>query len=128
MDQHDDHADLIHNFYIEQKEIFDHSNQGIYAFLDDDNRVCNDTFAKMLGYKSAKEWSSIDVNESFPDTFIEERSQHALVEAFHNTMENCISSTLDVTWKTKSGGSVDTTVVLIPIMFQGHLLALHFVS
>ena len=128
MDQHDDHADLIHNFYVEQKEIFDHSDQGIYAFLDDDNRVCNDTFAKMLGYKSAKEWSSIDVNGSFPDTFIAEKSQHALVEAFQNTMENCISSTLKVAWKKKSGGSVETSVVLIPIMYQGHLIALHFIS
>lgn len=125
---HDDHADLISNFYKEQKEIFESSHQGMYAFLDDDSRVCNAKFAKMLGYTSPKEWSDVDVDGSFPDAFIAEKSQEALVEAYQNAMENGVSSSLQVSWKKKSGGSVNTTVMLVPIMYKGHLLALHFIS
>ena len=128
MHHHDDHADLIGNFYKEQKEIFDSSNQGMYAFLDDDNRICNAKFAKMLGYTSPKEWSDVDVDGSFPDAFIAEKSQQALVEAYQNAMENGVGSTLLVSWKKKSGGSVETTVILVPIIYQGHLIALHYIS
>lgn len=125
---HDDHADLISNFYKEQKEIFESSHQGMYAFLDDNSRVCNAKFAKMLGYTSPKEWSDVDVDGSFPDAFIAEKSQEALVEAYQNAMENGVGSSLQVSWKKKSGGSVERTVVLVPIMYQGHLIALHFIS
>ena len=128
MNHHDNHEEMIHSFYEVQKEIFDSSTQGIYAFLDDDSRICNDSFAKMLGYGSSKEWSDVDVHESFPDAFIAEKSQQALVEAYQNAMENSVGATLAVTWKKKSGGTVDTTVILVPIMYKGHALALHFIS
>ena len=128
MDKHDNHADLIHNFYQEQQEIFDSSDQGIYAFLDDDSRICNEKFATMLGYKSSKEWSSVDTNGSFPDAFVAEGSQQTLVNAYQNAMESGTSATFQVTWKKKNKELVKTTVIIVPIMYQGHLLALHFVT
>lgn len=128
MNHHDDHADVIHGFYAEQKQVFDSSDQGMYAFLDNDNRVCNGKFATMLGYATAKEWSSVNVQESFPDAFVAQKSQQDLVDTYQNAMENGVGSTFDVTWKKKSGGSVDTTVILVPVMYQGHTLALHFIS
>lgn len=128
MDQHDDHADLVHGFYKEQKEIFDSSDQGIYAFLDDDSRVCNSKFSTMLGYATPTEWSSVNVDGSFPDAFVVEKSQKKLVDAYQNAMENGVGSAVQITWKKKSGGSVETTVVMVPIMYRGHMLALHFIS
>jgi hypothetical protein len=125
---HDNHAELIERFYAEQKEIFDASEQGMYAFLDDDSRVCNEKFAAMLGYTSAKEWAGVDTDGSFPDAFVAEKSQEALVDTFQNAMENGVGSTVKISWKKKSGGSVDTTVILVPILFEGHAIALHFVS
>jgi hypothetical protein len=123
-----DHADFIKGFYEEQQEIFDVSSQGMYAFLDDHSRVCNSKFATMLGYASPEEWASVDTKGSFPDAFVAEKSQQKLVEAFQNVMENSVSATFSVSWKKKSGGTVDTTVVLVPIQYQGHTIALHFVS
>jgi len=43
-------------------------------------------------------------------------------------MEEKIGSTIDVAWKMKSGGTVDIVVILVPISYQRHLFALHFVS
>jgi hypothetical protein len=122
------HADLMERFYAEQKEIFESSEQGMYAFLDDDARVCNDTFAKMLGYASAKEWADVDTEGSFPEAFVAEKSQATLVDTFQNAMENGVGSAVKISWKKKSGGSVDTTVILVPVLFEGHAIALHFVS
>lgn len=128
MDHHHNHGDLAQGFYTEQKEIFDASPQGMYVFFDDDTRVCNDIFATMLGYASSKEWSTLKIDTSFPDVFVAEKSQQELVDAYQKAMENGAAATVNVSWKKKSGGTIDTTVILVPILYQGHALALHFVS
>jgi antirestriction protein len=128
MNQHEHHAELVSGFFKEQKQIFDSSSQAVYAFLDEDCRVCNEKFAKLLGYSSANEWAKFDVQGSTPNAFVAEKSQHTLVTTYQNAMENMEGATIKVTWKKKSGGTVDTTVTLIPVVYQGHLFALHFVS
>jgi hypothetical protein len=116
------------DFLKEQKEIFDSSEDGIYVFLDDDCRACNDKFATLLGYESSDEWFKVNVEGSFPDAFVDRKSQHTLVTAYQDAMEKMTGSTIKVAWKKKSGGTVDTTVILVPIVYKGHTLALHFVS
>lgn len=128
MDEHQHHEELINGFFEEQKEIFESSGQAMYAFLDDDCRVANANFASLLGYSSPEEWSKVDVNGSFPDAFVDTKSQHALIVAFQNAMEGMEASTVEVTWKTKSGETVDSIVILVPIIYKGHLIALHFIS
>jgi hypothetical protein len=43
-------------------------------------------------------------------------------------MNNSVSSAIDVTWKKKSRETVDTTVFLAPSVYEGHRLAMHFIS
>ncbi|KKQ26395.1 MAG: hypothetical protein US39_C0001G0149 [Microgenomates group bacterium GW2011_GWC1_37_12b] len=128
MDKHEHRAELVSGFLKEQKEIFDLSDQGIYAFLDDDCRVCNSKFAKMLGYDSPEEWFKVNVKGAFPSVFLANKSQQTLVNAYQRAIEKGVGSTIEVTWKKKSGGDVDTTVILVPVAYQGHTFALHFVS
>ncbi len=128
MDNHGDHAELIKSFFEEQKQIFDSSEQSVYAFLDDESRVCNEKFATLLGYSSADEWMKVEVNQGFPSAFVDEKSQATLVSTYQNAMEKMVGSTVKVTWKKKSGETVDTTVTLVPVVYQGHIFALHFIS
>lgn len=128
MGQHTDHTDLVKEFYEAQKEVFDTSDQAIYAYLDDTGRVCNANFATLLGYDSANEWSNLEIKDSFPNTFVAEKSQEALVNAYQDAMEKGIGSVIKVAWKKKSGSTVDTNVILVPVIFQGHTFALHFIS
>jgi PAS domain-containing protein len=125
MDEHQSHEDLVRKVAREYREILDGSEQGIYIYLDDVHKVCNKRFAAMLGYGSADEWARID--ESFPDTFVAEKSQKPLITAYYGAMEKKAASTTRVTWKKKSGGTVDRDVILVPIAFEGSILALHFV-
>jgi len=127
MNQHEHHAELVNGFFNQQKEIFDSSNQAMYAYLDDDCRVCNDKFAKLLGYASPDEWFKVDVKGAFPSVFVADKSQRALVDAYQKAMQNGVASKVKVTWKKKSGGTVDTEVMLVPIAYQDHVFALHFV-
>mgnify|MGYP003393962465 CR=1 FL=1 len=100
----------------------------MYAFLDDDCRFSNSNFAKLLGYKSPDEWFKVDVKGSFPNAFVADKSQRTLVTAYQNAMGKMVGSKIKVTWKKKSGRTIDTTVILVPIAYKGHMFALHFVS
>lgn len=118
------HEDLVKGLYYQLKLIFDSSDQAIYLYLDDVHKVCNKKFASLLGYNSPDEWAKIEV----PLDDVEVKSQPTIVSAYQNAMEKMIGSTFDVTWKRKDGRLVRTNVMLIPISYQEHLFALHFVS
>ncbi len=118
--------ELIKEISETYKEIISNSDQAIYIYLDDSHKICNEKFSSMLGYDSPQEWA--DITESFPETFVAGESQETLVDAFQKAITNYIGSKFNVTWKKKSGDTVDTDVILVPIAFEDHLLALHFVS
>jgi hypothetical protein len=120
------HHDLLGDLTAELQPLLDESEQGIYIFLDEAHKVCNEKFATMLGYASAEEWAGTE--GSFTDLFVEDGSQATLVGAFQKAMQSMSGSTIKVGWKKQGGGVVDTTVILVPISFRNHLFALHFVS
>ena len=43
-------------------------------------------------------------------------------------MKDKIGSTIDIIWKKKGGGQVNTNVILVPVSFGDELLALHFTT
>lgn len=120
------HNDFMKAVSEEYQDIFENSEQGIYVYLDDVNKVCNKKFAELLGYDSPEEWAKIE--ESFPQVFVDEGSQETLVNAYQDAMEKGNASTNKIVWKKKDGETVKTSVILAPISFEGHLLAIHFVS
>ena len=106
--------------------ILNESKQGIYLYLDDTHKLCNQKFASMLGYSSADDWSKVD--KPFTEAFVEGESQHALVSAYQEAMESKTGSHIEITWRTKTGGNVNTEVILAPVSVKGELLALHFIT
>jgi len=118
------HSEVLTHLYDQLKTVFENSEQSIYLYLDDMHKVCNQKFAELLGHDSPDEWAKI---EDFME-FVDERSQHTLVSTYRNAMERVIGSTIEVTWKKKGGGTVDTKCILVPISYNGHLMALHFIS
>lgn len=120
------HEDLVSGLYNQMKVIFESSEQAMFLYLDDNHKACNKKFSSLLGYKSPQEWASVE--ESFLNTFVAEKNQKSLQTAYLDAMKKMIGSTIEVTWKKKSGGTVDTIVILVPMAYSGHLFALHFVS
>ncbi len=120
------HMELISGIAKQMKTILDSSQQAIYIYLDDIHKVCNGKFASLLGYRSPEEWA--DVTTSFPEAFVDPSSQEMLVSAYQQAMDKLIPANIKVTWKKKSGGSVATSVILVPIAYEGHVFALHFIS
>lgn len=126
MDDEAQHKELIDGIANQFKEVFDASSQGMYIYLDDKHKVCNKKFSDMLEYKSPFEWANN--KNSFTDLFVADNSAKELVEAYAAAMQKMIGSHIKVTWKTKTGKSIKTEVILVPLAYEGHLFALHFVS
>ncbi len=123
MDDH--HADLIESISKEYQDILAHSEQGMYIYLDDQHKVCNNKFATLLGYESEEEWAKVDT--SFPEAFVADQSQEMLISSFQYAMEKNIASTNKIVWKKKDKSTLNTTVILVPVSHEGHIFALHFV-
>ena len=120
------HMELISGIAKQMKTILDSSQEAVYIYLDDTHKVCNGKFASLLGYRSPEEWA--DVTESFPEAFVDRSSQETLVSAYQQAMDKIMPANINVTWKKKTGGTVATSVILVPVAYEGHLFALHFIS
>jgi len=59
---------------------------------------------------------------------VEDESMKSLTTAYQDAMTRMVGSTINVTWRKKSGGKVDSSVILVPVAYNGHLFALHFIS
>jgi PAS domain S-box-containing protein len=119
------HEELVNGFHNQLKQIFDSSEQAIYLYLDDNHRVCNKKFASLLGYSSPEEWAKI---ENPLETTVDKASQQTVVSAYNDAMEKMVGSKIDIKIKKKSGSTVNATVIMVPVAYQEHLFALHFVS
>ncbi len=126
MNEHEHHDAVMHDLERDYREVLETSEQGVYVYLDDVHKLCNARFAGMLGYASPADWAR--VQRPFPDAFVAVQSHEALISAYQDAMERRIGSAFSATWKRQSGEGVDTQVILVPIAYQGHLLALHFVD
>ena len=118
------HEELMAGFLGQLGIVFESSEQPMYLYLDDTHKACNQKLASLLGYGTPQEWARV---EEFSD-LVAKKSIKDLVSAYQDAMDRKIGSTIEVTWRTKSGGTVDTTVILVPVAYKEHLFALHFIS
>ena len=119
------HAEVVKGLYEQMKPVFDSSEQPIFLYLDDNRKACNSKFAKMLGFKSPQEWAKM---QGVLEVSVAEKSRETLMTAYWDAMKKKTASTIQVTWMKKGGGTFDSAVVLVPMFFDGHLFAVHFVT
>jgi len=119
------HEELVEGFHSQLKEIFDSSKQAIYLYLDDNHKICNKKFAEMLGFSSPEEWAKI---ENPLEVGVDKTSQAAMVSTYRDAMEKMIAAKIDVKLKKKNGSTFKASVIMVPVAFQGHMFALHFIS
>ncbi len=119
------HEELVSGFYNQLKEIFDSSKQAIYLYLDDNHKVCNKKFAQMQGFSSPEEWAKVS---SPLEVGVAKSSQDAIVSAYNAATEKFVASKIDVKLKKKNGTTFDASVIMVPVAYQGHIFALHFIT
>ncbi len=121
-----DHQDIITMVTTQFSDIYHGSTQGVYIFLDDFHYSLNEHLLGMLGYDTIDE--ILSGGKSLLQKLVAPASQEALVTAYQRAMQEMAGSILSVSWLKKSGKILKTSVILVPISFQDHLLAYHFVE
>jgi hypothetical protein len=119
------HEELVKGLYEQMKAVLEGSEQPIFIYLDDNHKACNNKFAALLGFKSPQEWAAI---EGFLEPYVAEKSRDTLANAYWAAMKKMVASTSQITFVKKDGKQVNSTLVLVPLPFQGHLFAVHFVT
>jgi hypothetical protein len=125
MTQEQHHEELVNGIAAQLKPILDKSPQAIYLYLDDTHKACNKKFADLLGYKSAKEWADTEA----PLADVVEEDQDKIIAAYENASEKMQASSLDVRFiNVKTNKPVKVNVIMVPVAYEGHIFALHFLS
>jgi len=122
------HEEILQQIREEFNEILGQTTQGVYFYLDDPHWICNERLASMLGYASAAELIKLASESSLLDALVTSDSRDEVVNTYMNTVEKKVAASTPVSWKTKSGGSIMTNVIFVPISFHGNFLTLHFVA
>jgi len=119
------HDELVKGLYDQMKPIMEGSDQPIFIYLDDNHKACNNEFASMLGFKSPQEWAE---KRGFLEAYVNEKSRETLSSAYWQAMEKKAASTIPMTWIKKDGAVMDSTMILVPMFFEGHMFSVHFVT
>ncbi len=119
------HEEIVNGLHEQMKPILDKSEQPIFIYLDDNHKACNQKFASMLGFKSPQEWAE---KQGFLEVYVTEKSRETLSTAYWNAMQKMIASTIPMTWLKKDGVTIDSTMILVPMFFEGHMFSVHFVT
>ena len=119
------HVELVQGISEQLKTILDKSEQAIYIYLDDTHKNCNKKFASLLGYNSVKQW----VDAEAPLADVVKADQKKVVAAYEKAMGKMAASSLDIKFKNiKTGEEVKANMIMVPMLFNGHLFAVHFLS
>ena len=119
------HEELVKGLYNQMKPILDTSEQPIFIYLDDNHKACNQKFASMLGFESPTEWAE---KQGFLEVYVTEKSRETLSTAYWNAIKKMVASTIPMTWMKKDGASMNSTMILVPMFFKGHMFSVHFVT
>ena len=119
------HQHALKGLQIQLKNMLD-TQQGMYVYLDDQHKLCNAAFAKLLGYSSPAQWAQ--QQGPFLESLVYGRSQQQLAIAYTQATDKKIASSVPITWKRKNGKTVSTMCILVPIRYDGLQFVIHFIT
>ena len=119
------HEELVRGMAGQFKKIMDRSPQAIYLYMDDNHKTCNKHFATLAGYKSVKAWEKIDA----PLADVVEAHQQKVIDAYMLASEALQASSVKVTMKNVATGElVKTSMIMVPVVYDGHVMTMHFID
>jgi PAS domain S-box-containing protein len=119
-----DHESMMSEIEAAFGPVLDESPDGVYLWLDESHKVCNENLAAMFGY-TVDEWCAA---EPFLDTFVapEDRGVYSW-----NYQNRVAALAYPVTFRFRAlhrdGSTFAAETDMIPVAWQGHPVAYHFV-
>jgi PAS domain S-box-containing protein len=119
-----EHEQMLREMADQFGPVFDHSPLGVYLYIDDVHKICNERMARMFGL-TIEEWNN---TPSFLDDFVAEKDRDMFAR---NYQHHIARLTHPVTFKfhgiRKDGSTFTAETDMIPMCWHGEPIAYHFV-
>ena len=111
------HRNAISALAEHLRPVLEHSPDGVYAWLDERNKICNERLARMFGY-DVDGWLAID---DFAHTLIDEESRALYVRNYqHHVLGLRYPVTFRFRGTRKDGSTFEAETDMIPLAYDGH--------
>jgi len=106
------------------RPVLEHSPDGVYLWLDESTKRCNDRLAKLFGC-TVDEWEAAS---DFARTFVDDADRGLYVWNYQNRVRDLrFPVSFRFRGKRMDGSTFDAQTDMIPITYGGHIVAYHFV-
>ena len=106
------------------RPIMNQSPDGVYLWLDEAHKTCNERLANLFGY-TVEEWCA---TEPFLENFVAEEDRKVFSWNYHNRVATlAFPVTFRFRGLRKDGSTFAAETDMVPISYQGHAVAYHFV-
>ena len=116
--------DIIRELAEQFRPVMEQSSDGVYLWLDETHKVCNERLAKLFGF-TVEQWSG---TQPFLDNFVAEEDRRMFSWNYHNRVA---ALAFPVTFRfrgmRKDGSTFPAETDMIPISYGGEAVAYHFV-
>ena len=110
--QNTEHEHFLHEMLEQFKLVFEQSPDGVYLYLDDQHKICNERLSKMFGF-TVQEWSAVP---NFVAGFVAEKDQEMFAR---NYRQHVAALTHPVTFRfgarRKDGSTFTAETDMIPL-------------
>ncbi len=119
-----EHVKILKEISEQFQPLFQKSPDGIYIYIDEVHKICNERFAKMFGLTVA-EWEAM---EGFVNKHAAEADQGTIIDNYQTHIHQTLTpARFRIQALRKDGSSFPAEIDMIPFPWQGEMLALHFV-
>ena len=119
-----DHTEVLNAVAEQFRPVFEASPDGVYLWLDESHKACNERMAALHGM-TVEEWCAA---EPFLESFVaEEDREHYAWNYHHRVRALAFPTTFRFRAQRKDGTTFAAETEMIPISYQGHAIAYHFV-
>jgi PAS domain S-box-containing protein len=119
-----DHEQVLSGLLEQFMPVFSHSPDGVYLYLDDNHKVCNKRMADLFGL-TVEEWHNVP---NFLESFVAPQDRELFAS---NYREHVAALNRPVTFRfhavRKNGETFLAETDMIPVSWNGHPVAFHFV-
>lgn len=118
------HTQGINELAEQLRPVLENSPDGVYIWLDETNKVCNQRLAELFGY-TVEEWGA---TEPFLESFVAPEDRGDFSHNYHGHVAE-LSRPVTFRFKAlrKDGSTFDAVTDMIPLTWHGHPVAYHFV-
>ena len=118
------HVRILRELSAQFQPLFDRSPEGIYLYIDEVHKICNERLARMFGL-SVAEWEAM---EGFVNVHVDEADQERVISNYQEHIQRTFTPVrFRFTGIRKDRSSFQAETDMIPLPWGGEMLAFHFV-